>query len=367
MKLFNYKLIRIAIRFKPLWYLFGIFLRVRPKAYGLQPKSILVLDFHRIGDIVLLIPLLRALREAYPSARIVLVAGPWAKELLYGEKIVDEIVPFSAPWVKYNQGLRGYLKVWRLVRRLRNEVWDIGIEVRGDIRQILLLLFSGAKRRVGFDFTGGRELLTDVVPDDGKLKHLAAHHRHIAEYLGIWLDNQDYVPVLHLTDDEQKRAMRIPRYIGIHLWAAHSLREFEIKDAIVLVDKIATCGCSPIVVFSTQDDSNKVEQLINLMDGALRERIKVWEGPLRDFIVMASRASHFFCMDSGPAHIVAALGVPVTVFFGPNCPEFVKPLGDNVQIIENKEIYCRPCDQKKCVNQKEKACLIGLAEKWMEI
>jgi len=104
MKTFNSRLVWLAIILEPLWRFLGLFLNSRSCHSELSPKTILVLDFHLIGDIVLLTSFLQVLREAYPSARIVLVAGPWAQELLCGEGFVDEIIPFSAPWVKYKQG-----------------------------------------------------------------------------------------------------------------------------------------------------------------------------------------------------------------------------------------------------------------------
>ena len=69
-------------------FLFYLFLSSRSYSPKLPPKTILVFDFHLIGDIVLLTPLLQVLRGAYPDARIVLVAGPWAQELLCGEEFL---------------------------------------------------------------------------------------------------------------------------------------------------------------------------------------------------------------------------------------------------------------------------------------
>jgi ADP-heptose:LPS heptosyltransferase len=139
-----------------------------------------VFDFHLIGDIVLLTPLLKALRERYPDAHLCLVAGPWAAELLAGTDWVSVLEPFEAPWVKYGQGWRGLWRCLRLLWTLRKTHWDWGIEVRGDVRQIALMFFSGAKRRIGYAFTGGQQLLTDVVPDDVQQPHLLDHNRRIA-------------------------------------------------------------------------------------------------------------------------------------------------------------------------------------------
>jgi len=363
MKIFNSRLVRLAFIFDPLWRLLGLFLNLRPYHSKLSPKTILVFDFHLIGDIVLLMPFLQVLREAYPGARIVLVAGPWARELLCGEKFVNEIISFSAPWVKYVQGWRGWLMSWRLLMRLRRESWDMGIEIRGDIRQILLLALAGAKCRVGFNFTGGGALLTDVIPDDGHFYHLAVHHQRVAEYLGIWLAGREYLPILRLTDEEIKQIKDKPPYVGIHLGASLPLKKFFLEDAGKLIKEVSESTSLPIILVSGPGDMEYTKELIHAIDLSLRNRLDIWEGTLRAFVVMASRADHFFCMDSGPAHIVAALGIPVTVFFGPTESEYVKPLGKNIQIVENKDVICRPCDQIHCTNKVKKFCMLGLVKK----
>ena len=114
MKPINRKLVMVAKLLAPIWWFLGVFSRtVRTTD---KPKTILVFDFHLIGDIVMLTPLLRCLKSAYPHANLVLVAGPWAKDILYGTKLVDEIIPFNAPWVKYGQGLRGVVACFELLK-----------------------------------------------------------------------------------------------------------------------------------------------------------------------------------------------------------------------------------------------------------
>jgi len=367
MKTFNLKLVRTALILKPLWSFLGLFLDPCSCKSRLSPKTILVLDFHLIGDIILLTPFLKALREAHPGARIVLAAGPWARELLNGGGFVDEIIPFSAPWVKYKQGWKGWQATWYLLKRLRTEPWDMGIEIRGDIRQILLMAFSGAKCRVGFDFTGGRALLTDVVPCDESLVHLASYHKRIAEYLSIWPPGREYLPFLQLTDKERVKLQQIPSYVGIHLGASRPLKKFSKEEALDLVKSVAGSTDLQIVILSDLEDVTFVNRLVASIDPSIKNRLRTWSGSLREFVIMVSRANSFFCMDSGPAHVAAALGIPVTVFFGPTRPGESMPLGKNIKVVENKEISCRPCNQRKCINRSEKACLSGLTRKWRDI
>src|SRR5712692_8685250 len=58
----------------------------------LTPQRILVLESHLIGDIVMAIPALRALRDHFRSSEIILLAGSWGKELLKDQKLVDDFI-----------------------------------------------------------------------------------------------------------------------------------------------------------------------------------------------------------------------------------------------------------------------------------
>ncbi len=359
MKPINRKLARLAKLLTPLWYVLKPF---GPQKATIQPpSSILVFDFHLIGDIVMLTPLLQSLKTAYPQARLVLVAGAWAKEILNGTDLVDDILPFAAPWVKYKQGWGGIISCYYLVKQLRQHTWDLGIEVRGDIRQILLLWLTGAKRRVGFDFTGGGALLTDVVFDDGAMAHLTEHHQRICEHLGVWHTNEKYLPFLKLTPTEQAQAQDIAPFIGFHFGASLPLRRLPQAEIVQLLSKFQFID-HKLVVFLTSDQSDFDGALIEL-PSKVQVKIEFWTGGLREFVIRLSRAKHFYCMDSGPAHIASALSVPSTVFFGPADSNYVRSIGQRVEIVSKLDVECRPCNQVKCINQINQYCMVGLADR----
>lgn len=358
MKPLDSKKSTLARLLKPLWFVFGkCFKHATPFS---PPRTILIFDFHLIGDVVLLTPLLRVMREAYPEAHIALVAGPWAREILSGTHWVDEIIPFVAPWVKYGQGWRGWLRSIELAATLRRRKWDLGIEVRGDIRQVLLMAFTGTRRKVGFDFTGGGPILTDVIFDDGILAHLSVHHQRIAEHLGLWPIGRAYQPELRLTEEEKVSANQIDEYIGFHFGASLPLRRLPKDEAINLIRRVATQFDKSLVLFIPPDDSGLAREIFDCLPSIIQSRTNLWSGDLRSMIVKLSRAIMLYCMDSGAAHIASALGVPVAVIYGPALSTYVRPIGDNVTIIEKHNIHCKPCDQKHCHNSLHQCCLLNL-------
>ena len=346
----------------PFWWLLGA-LFSRRSSQSETHRNILIFDFHLIGDIVLLTPLLKALREGNPDDRIVLVAGQWAHEILKGTFWVDAIIPFSAPWVKYGQGFRGWLECFRLVRSLRQKTWDLGIEVRGDVRQILLLALSGAKRRVGYDLTGGAPLLTEIIPVDNSLVHLADYNKRICEYLGVWPHEMDYIPILQLTEEEIAFTKQVSPYIGLHFGASLPLKRAPISLARDIVMNLLTRRPScRIVLFNLPEDPDYIPRLLDMIGQEGCVNIEVWSGTLREFIVILSRCKHLIAMDSAAGHIGAALGRNVTAIFGPTESKLVKPLGNNVTIVEGLQLHCKPCNLRYCGEEQIQECMLGLNE-----
>jgi heptosyltransferase-1 len=371
MKVMNLGLVRRARLIDPLWGVLAFLRRLwqpapRPAAPG-APLAILVLDLHLIGDAVMLLPFLAALRRRHTDARITVVSGPWNRPVLAGEASLNQVIEFTAPWVK-GQGLRASWSAARgLVRKLRDQRWDIGIDMRGDIRNILILYFANCVQRVGFDFTGGTRLLTRAVPDDGRLASLLDHHERLAACLDAF-DGRPFVPRLALTAAERTTAGAIAPFVGFHFGASLPLRRLPIDEAADLVARCLAERDEPALVFSAPDLEDYVDDLLATLDPALRARVEVWRGDLRGFIVTASRARLLYTMDSGPAHLAAATGCPTVALFGPNRAAYSAPRGPNVMCVESDPpLPCQPCDQHRCVHPKlPQSCLRGLGHEAMK-
>ena len=339
---------------QPIWYLISLF---KKKGRLDSPvDNILIIDFHLIGDIILLIPLLKEVKKNYPRGKITLFSGPWAKEILYGESLISNYIEINAPWVKRNNKIDGIKSLIKSILELRKINWDIGVEVRGDFRQIFVLFIIGAKRRIGLDLSGAGVLLTDVVKDNGVDDHIIKHHFKIAKKFNPKLIKLDY-PVITLTEGEKLTASNYKRYIGFHFGASLPLKRMPNKSAINLINSKCNSG-NNFVLFVTPDNESEIHFIYENIDKNIKSRVELWSGTLREMIVKISRASHMYAMDSGAAHISAALEVDTTVYFGPTQSLFSHPIGDRVTIVENLKIDCRPCNQIKCINKVKQACLV---------
>jgi heptosyltransferase-2 len=351
----------LSRRLDPLWWLVARLLRLEPYPAGHRPpRSILLVDLHLLGDIVMLVPLLRVIRRCHPQAHVGLMAGPWAREVLANTGLVDEFIPLKAPWIVKGQRASGLSALMRALRAVRARPWDWGIDVRGDVRNALLLALARAGRRVAYDFSGGAALLTDVVPDDGVLRHIVDHHAALAAHVGMPMTAAEQIPALGLPAKAGPRSDGM-RTLGFHFGASMPLRRMPLEEACALILSFERQEHTRLVLVDAPEVRELNSAVLQRLPEGLSARIARWSGSLSELIVFLQTLDHFYAMDSGPAHLAAALGIDTTVFFGPHLSAAVRPRGDHVTVIERDDVPCRPCDQHRCTNPSYQECLRHLA------
>jgi ADP-heptose:LPS heptosyltransferase len=359
----NHRLASLSRRLDPLWWLIARLLRLRRfGAVPAAPRSILVVDLHLLGDAVMLVPLLRVIRRCHPNAHLGLMAGPWAREILADTGLVDEFITLRAPWVAKGQGAAGIVGLVRAIRTSRLRPWDWGIDVRGDVRNVLLLALARARRRVAYDFTGGTALMTDVVPDDGVLRHIIDHHAVLARYLGMPMTAEECIPTLGSPAGNGSRTHGSPtpgskRRIGFHFGASMLLRRMPLEEACALILAFQDRQDAHLILVDAPEVRALNSAVLGRLAASYASRIERWQGSLRELMAFLRTLDEFYAMDSGPAHLAAALGTDTTVFFGPNLSLAVRPMGRRVTVIEREDMPCRPCDQRNCTNPHYQECL----------
>ena len=111
--------------------------------------NILVRATNWIGDAVMSLPGLRAIRQRFPDSVITVLAKPWVAALYEGERSIHRIIPLAgAP------GARDWLVKWRSARALRREKFDLAVLFPNSSESAALARLTGAKRRVGYSRDG---------------------------------------------------------------------------------------------------------------------------------------------------------------------------------------------------------------------
>lgn len=330
----------------------------RPRAPLPAPRRILVSRLRQIGDVILTLPLIDALREKYPDARIDYLAETGPAQAAIGHPALERVISF-APRHSF---LPAPLSV---IRALREARYDWTIDLYGNPRSALLLAWTGAPLRVGPARRGRQRLYTHVVPPVEEPLSAIAHHFRSLELLGI--DAVPGAPRITLTDEERARGRRLldqalpesapgSARVGVHVGNRWPAKRWFAERYAGLIRGLPGLGARGIVLGGPGEESLAAEVAERSLAPSLTGL------PLRDYWSVIQALDVLVTNDGSPLHAGPALGVPTVGILGPTVPEIWFPYRaeDGHQLL-HREIWCRPCHRHECARLD---CLkwIGVAD-----
>ena len=311
-----------------------------------SPRVLLVRCDH-IGDAVMATSVLRPLRESLRPATLDVLAGPWAASVFEAHPSVDNVLTVAAPWwtaarseegtrASERQGLRPWMDLLGVVHRIRKERYDVGIDLRGDLRHIVFfLVLGGIGARISSDRTGGRRLLTRVWPHDASL-HEVEKDFAIASLLGATGDPRlDVAAPGRLSnglDSVLSDAMSCG-YAALALEASEGKRGWPVARAAALVESLHEEFGLRCVFVGSAADVPAGDALVALAG----PRVVNLAGrtSLPELLMIFRNAAVSIAVDSGPMHLAAAAGSPVVALFGPGDPRQSRPWSNEAAVVSN--------------------------------
>ena len=138
--------------------------------------KLLVRATNWLGDAVMSIPALRAIRESFPDSQITVLARPWVADLYAREEFCDRIIRYDRMGTHGGWGGR-----WRLAGELRGDQYDCAILLQNAFDAALLACLARIPRRIGYARDGRGFLLTDAITH-GPAGRTNQGHRRITLY-----------------------------------------------------------------------------------------------------------------------------------------------------------------------------------------
>ena len=127
------------------------------------PERILVKEVNWLGDIVMSLPALRAIRRAWPRAHLAVLIKKELASFFDGARWIDEVIPYSV-----GRGLSGFFDRRRIVGEIRSRRFDLGVLFPNSFESALWITMAGIRRRAGFvaDARGAMLTLKAVPPPE---------------------------------------------------------------------------------------------------------------------------------------------------------------------------------------------------------
>jgi len=304
-----------------------------------------------LGDTVMALPMLAALRAGHPEARIVLV-GRWA-HLLEGQELADILLPYPGP---AHERLA-------FARNIRGEPPDVALLLVNSMESAVAAWQWEARRRVGFDTDARQIFLTDVIDLPSPRRHQVDEYGLLLRPSGIALEDEAE-PVWRLRSIVDREIDTLlssagvspgQRVVGLHLGAAFGPSKLWPSKSFgrlaALLEQNRLCP----LLLGPSEHREMAAAIVEATGGPVpslvgRDRPALLPGLL-------ARLSCLVSGDTGVAHLAAALRVPTVTLFGPTDPRRTAPRAKTARVLCHK-VPCAPCFLTEC--PIDHVCMTGI-------
>ncbi len=272
---------------------------------------VLVIRLSAMGDVLLTLPVLRAVKSARPDLHLTLLTDARFEPLV--TRTVDDVWAWSPD-------------VWRRVRLAR---FDAVVDLQHKARTMLLSSLSGAPQRFALQRRTWRELARAASGRD-----VPSAKRHAVErYTDVFQKITFAIPA------KCQRGDRRENLVALAPGAAHSTKRWPAERFAEVGDAFASEGYALALVGGAGDDA-QLSALAALLRTPPLVDARGWT--LAASAELLARCALLIGNDSGLAHLATEQGTPVVAVFGPTSPRRWQPYGEAARAV-SLELACSPC------------------------
>ncbi|MBF0122323.1 MAG: lipopolysaccharide heptosyltransferase II [Candidatus Omnitrophica bacterium] len=327
-------------------------------------RRILIIRTDRIGDAILSTPVIEAMRNAYPSAHIAVMARVYAKDVIEGNPYLNEVIIYNKKEVE--ESLLGLLK---FAFEIRRKNFDLALILHPTNSVHLLSFLAGIPRRVGYDRKMGF-LLTDRIAHTKQLgeKHEMEYALDLVRHLGI--SPQHHGPFAPLNPASEKRADELfkkhgitpqDKVLALHPGTSCKSKMWSQERFAQAADELVKTSGFKVLVMGGPDEK---EITGNVLKNMKSPAIDLTGISVSQDVSVLKRCGLLITTDCGTMHIAAALGVPLVVIFGRKqagiSPVRFGPVSKKSRVL-HKDVGCETCLAHDCT--KGFACLQAVSVK----
>jgi heptosyltransferase-2 len=292
-----------------------------------------------LGDVVMALPALTAVRQAYPEAHLALAAIP-------------SIAPLFREGIAARPQQVIAVEKAGEAAQLRDGRFDAAILLTNSFRTAWAARQSGIRERWGYAASGRRLLLTRALK---RPRRVHQSEYYLALVRGLGMEAPAIEPRIHVSEGSRSRAARLladhvqpgQPVVGFAPGAAygHAKRwpPERVADVVTRLTREQGAAC---VLVGAGGDREAGRAIESSLPPDVRAVNLIGRTDLGQLVGVLSACRVFVSNDSGAMHLAAALGVPVTAIFGPTNEQATAPIGDHDVILH--QVFCRPCMLREC-------------------
>ena len=316
-------------------------------------KRVVVRGTNWVGDSVMTVPALRALRKVLPEAKITLVVRPSAKGIFSGVSFIDDVLVYDR---------RGVGSVISQIREWRRREFDLAVLFQNVFEAALIPFFAGVPLRFGYATESRQALLTHPLPlpDWRSSRHEVFYYLYLVTALEQMLFGTSEVceqepdASLEISESRKTEAEELLRVYGVREGASvialcpgsinSRAKRWPAESYAALADRLIDSQ-RQVLLIGSADEADVSREVTSRMKQ--QPIVLTGKTSLDQITAVLSLVDLVVTNDTGPAHIAAALGRPTLVIFGPTNPLTTRPFAPEAEILRHPP-DCAPCMLRDC-------------------
>jgi heptosyltransferase II len=315
------------------------------------PRRIVVKEVNWLGDLVMSLPALRAIRRSFPGVHISVLTKSELASFFDGVEWLDEVIPYSV-----HPSIRGLGDRRAVVNTIRSRGFDLAVLFPNSFESALWVRMARIPRRAGYISDGRGLMLTHKLkPPPQAINDHQVHYwlAMVRGTIGASGNPQDFALTAdpnHLQEmgvwlDAHRRRSGSPLIAIAPAASFGPAKEWPTKHFVQLINDLAERHAAECVLVGAPNERPQCASIASASRrGAL---IAAGETSVGQLVALLKLADGFVGNDSGAMHVAAALGRPTVGIFGSTNPARTGPLGPRTRVLW-QHLICSPCLARTC-------------------
>jgi heptosyltransferase II len=316
--------------------------------------KILIRATNWVGDAIMALPALLAVREKFANAEIAVVGRPYVLDIYRDQGIADDLISYDS--VEEHRGFSGREK---LATQLRNRKFGVALLLQNAFDAAWMAWRAKIPERIGYARDGRSFLLTKAIPVP-KAGEIPAHEKFY--YLELlrragWMEKLPEVDWIELKVSREKSekaeacltaAGARPHVTRIAVGAGASYGSAKCwppERFAAALNRLTEERAADVILFGTRGEAAVSAAIVA---GLKKKPVDLTgQTAIADLPALLSRCNLFLGNDSGAMHVAGAVGLPIVAVFGPTDPNGTVPVTPKCTVVQEKS-YCSPCFLRRC-------------------